>query len=123
MAGNQLSEGHSLSRDDRGRGKSGHRKKVTNQGTLTSWRQQREGQVRTQKKATDQGALTLWRWQREGQVRTWKESNQPRHTHQLEMAEGGTSQDTERKQPIKVYSPTGDGRGGDKSGHRKKATD
>ena len=48
----QPSEGHSLSRDGRGRDKSGNGKK-----------------------ATEWGALTSWRWQREGQVRTWKESD------------------------------------------------
>ena len=70
----QPSKAHSPTGDGRGRDKSGHRKKVTKQG-----------------------ALTNWRWQREGQVRTRKESDQARHTHFLEMAEGGTSQDTERK--------------------------
>ena len=71
---------------------------------------------------TKQGTLTNWRWQREGQVRTRKESNQARHTHRLEMAEGGTSQDTETKRPSNVHSLPGDGRGRDKSGHRNKAT-
>jgi len=67
-------------------------------------------------------ALTDWRWQREGQVRTWKQSDQARGTHRLEIAEGGISQDMERKQPSKGHSQTGDGRGRDKSGHRKKVT-
>ena len=49
------------------------------------------------KKATKQGALTDWRWQRKGQVRTWKESNQVRGPYRLEIAEGGTSQETETK--------------------------
>jgi len=40
-------------------------------------------------------------------------------THQLEMAEGGTSQDTERNQLSEGHSPTRDGRGRDKSGHGK----
>ena len=71
-------------------------------------------------KATERGALTSWRPQREGQVRTWKESDRVRGTHRLETAEGprevevrtrkesdrargihqlerGTRQDTERK--------------------------
>jgi len=69
---------------------------------------------------TKQGELTLWRQQREGQVRAWKESNQARDTYFLEMAEGGTSQDMERKQLSKRHSPTGDGRGRGKSGQRKK---
>jgi len=68
------SKAHSLPGDGRGRDKSGHRKK-----------------------AIEQGALTYWRQQREGPVRTRKESDQARHTHFLETAEGGTSQDKERK--------------------------
>ena len=90
---------HSQTGDGRGRDKSGHRKKATKQGTLTSWR-----------------------WKREGQVRTRKESDQARCTHFLEMAEGGTSQDIERKQPSKAHSLSGDGRGRDKSGQGKKVT-
>jgi len=95
----QPTKAHSPTGDGRGRDKSGHGKK-----------------------ATDQGTLTFWRWQREGQVRTRKESDRLRHTHFLEMAEGGTSQDTERKRPTEGHSQTGDGRGRDKSGHRKKVT-
>ena len=91
---------HSLPGDGRGRDLSGHRKKPTDRGALTTWRRQREGLVRTQK-VTDQ----------------------PRHTHQLEMAEGGTCQDTERHQPTKAHSLPGDGRGRYKSGHGKKRTD
>ena len=37
------------------------------------------------------------------------------------MAEGGTSQDMERKQPSKRHSHPGDSRGRDRSGHGKKA--
>ena len=47
---------------------------------------------------------------------------QERGTHFLEIAEGGTSQDMERKQPSKVHSQTEDHRGRDKSEHGKKAT-
>jgi len=46
----QPSQEHSLPGDHRGRGKSGHGKKVTKQGALTNWRPQRKGQVRTQKR-------------------------------------------------------------------------
>jgi len=38
----------------------------------------------------------------------------------LETTEGGTNQDIERKQLSKGHSPTGDHRGRDKSGYRKK---
>ena len=48
---------------------------------------------------TKQRALTNWRQQREGQVRTQKETTEEGH------------------------SQTGDGRGRDKSGHRKKVTE
>ena len=73
--GNRPREGHSLSGDRRGRGKSGHGKKVTKRRALTLWRQQREGQVGTQ-----------------------KETDQARGTHSLEMVEGVTSQDMKRNQ-------------------------
>ena len=74
-------------------------------------------------KPTDRGALTSWRRQWEGLVRTQKETDRQRHTHILETAEGGTCQDTERTRQTKTRSPTGDGRGRDLSGHRKKLTD
>jgi len=76
---------------------SGHRKKPTNQGALTSWRPQRGEHVRIQ-----------------------KETNQPRDTHFLETTEGGTCQDTERNQPTKGHSLPGDHRGRDKLEYRKK---
>ena len=84
--------------------------------------------------------------QREGQVRTWKESDYVRGTHRLETTEGGTSQDAkrkqlregthklettegqvgqnmERKQLGKGHSQTGDHRGSDKSGHKRKVAE
>jgi len=45
----QASKGHLLPGDHRGRDISGHRKKPSRQGALTSWRPQRKVQVRTQK--------------------------------------------------------------------------
>lgn len=47
-------------------------------------------------KATERGVLTPWRRQREGQVTIRKEIGRAKATHILEMAEKGTSQDTER---------------------------
>jgi len=44
-------QGDSPTGDHRGSDMSGHGKKVTKQGALTSWRPQREGQVRTQKES------------------------------------------------------------------------
>ena len=65
MERKQPSKGHSLPGDCGGGDKSGHRKKVTEQGALTPWRPQRGGQVRTQ-----------------------KESDQARGTHILETTDG-----------------------------------
>src|SRR6267142_268650 len=71
-------------------------------------------------KQSMQGAPTFWRVQRERQVRTQKQTEQARGTHQLESAEGETSQDTETNRASKGHSPTGECRGRDKSGHRNK---
>src|SRR6267142_680506 len=81
----QLSEGHLQTGVCRWVGKSGHGKNPTEQGALTSWRAQTDGQVRTQ-----------------------KESNQERGTHILESADGQTSQDMERIQPSEGHSHTGE---------------
>jgi len=89
-------KGPSPTGDHRGSDKSRHGKKETAQGALTHWRPQSDKSGHG-KKATKQGALTNWTPKREGQVRTQKESDQARDTHFLETAEGGTSQDTERK--------------------------
>ena len=75
------------------------------------------------RKPTDRGALTNWRRQREGLVRTRKETDQPRRTHQLEMAEGGTCQDTQESRPTEAHPRPGDGRGRGLSGHVRKPTD
>ena len=75
------------------------------------------------KKSTDRGALTSWRRQRERLVKSWKEIDRPRRTHSLETAEVGTCQDTERNRPTKAHSRAGDSRGRDLSGHGKKSID
>src|SRR5947208_2050200 len=75
---NRPSEVHSRTGDGRGRDLSGHTKKPTERGSLTSWR-----------------------WQREGLVRTRKETDRASHTHHLEMAEGRTCHDTQRNRPSK----------------------
>jgi hypothetical protein len=92
-------EGHSLPGDHTGRDKSGHGKNPTERGALTSWRPHWEGQVMTR-----------------------KESDRARHTHELEKALGGTSQDIERIRPSKAHSLPGDRIGRDKSGHGKNPT-
>ena len=68
------------------------------------------------------GTLTSWRPQREGLVRSWKESNWARDTHILETTEG-TCQDTERKQPSEGHLHPGDHRRRNLSGHRKNAAE
>jgi hypothetical protein len=93
-------EGNSLPEDRRGRDKSGHGKKATEREELTSWRPQRGRQLR---------AL--------------KESDRARGAHFLKTAEEGTHQESERKRLTEGHSPTGDHRGGDNSGHGKKATE
>ena len=97
---NRPRKAHSPPGDSRGRGLSGHGKKLTKQG-----------------------ALTLWRGQREGLVRTRKETDRARGTHPLEKAEGGTGQNTERNQPSEGHSQTRDNRRGDMSGHEREPTE
>ena len=97
---------------------SGHRKKPTDRGALTTWRRQREGLVKTWKETdrpteahshpgdgrgrdlsghgknpTDQGALTPWRQQKEGLVRTRKEIDRAAGmgTYILENVDGRAS--------------------------------
>ena len=74
------------------------------------------------KKSTEPGTLTSWRQQREGLFRALKEINQARCTHFLKTADGATCQDTERTRPIDGHSLSGDGRGSDLSRHRKNST-
>ena len=91
MERNRPSDEHSLSRDSRGKDLSRHGKKPTERGK--------------EKKATEKRALTSWRRQREGFVRTRKETDRMTRTHFLEMAEGGTCQDTkETDQTTRAHS-------------------
>ena len=85
---NRCTDAHSRPEDGKRRGLSGHGKQPTKRGVLTFWRRQREGLVRT-----------------------WKETDRPRRTHQLETAEEGICQDTERNRPTESRSLSGDGRG------------
>ena len=92
---NEPTKVHSHSGDGRGRNLSRHGNRPTERGPLTSWRRQREGLVKTQ-----------------------KQTDRPRPTHTLEMAGGGTCQDTETNRPTEAHSPTGDGRGRYLSGQK-----
>jgi len=98
MQRNRPSKRHSQTGEGKGRDWSGHGKKKTKRGSLTSWRRQREGQVRTR-----------------------KESDCTRHTHNLEATEGGTCQDTEGQPPSEANSLAGDHRGRYLSGLERKA--
>ena len=97
---NEPSDWHSPTGDRTGRDKSGHGKKLT-----------------------ERCVLTLWRPHRKGQVRTRNETDRAMRTHQLETAQGGTSQDMERNRPSDAHSHSGDRTGRDKSGHGNKPTE
>src|SRR6266850_783330 len=89
----QASEGHSPTGEQRWTDKSEHGKNPTEQGALTNWRVQMDGQVSTQKESkqvrdthrlesaqmdksgyrmnlSEEIVLTSWRAQKDGQVRT-----------------------------------------------------
>ena len=123
MKRNRPIEVHSPTGDGRGRDFSGHGKKPTGRGALTSWRRQREGLVRPWKETDRPRCTHILEMGEGGLVRTWKEIDQSRCTHFLETAEGGTCQDMERNRPTEVHSLARDGRGMDVSGHGKKSTD
>ena len=125
---------------------SGHGKKSTEPGALTSWRRQREGLVRTRKEI-DQARRTHFLETTKGGTCQDTERNRPSQAHSLPADdEGGTSQDkennrlseahslpedgrgrdfsgTERNRPSEAHSQAGDGRGNDLSAHSKKSTD
>ena len=69
------------------------------------------------------GTLTSLRWQREEQVRLQRERKRARGTYFLETAEGGTSQDTERKRSSQCHPQTRDRSGRDTSELGKKLTE
>src|SRR6266850_173067 len=92
--GIQASEGHSHTGERRRTDKSGHGRNPS-----------------------EQGALTPWKAQTDGQVRTWKEYKQVRGTHFLESADGWTSQDMEGIRASEGHSLPGECRWMDKSGH------
>jgi len=88
---------YSPTEECRERDKSGYGEKVSKKGAFTNWRAQREGHVRTQRKSE----------------RAWD-------IHFLEITEGGTSQDPERKNASKGHLLPGEHRR-DKSGNENKA--
>src|SRR5260221_5001202 len=62
------------------------------------------------KQTSQQGTLTYWRGQRLGLVRTWKANKLASDTHSLERVEVGIGQNMESKQASKGHSQTGEGR-------------
>ena len=90
----RASEVHLHTREVRGQGWSGQRKKASQPGALTIWRVQKLIPARTETKCT----------------------------HHLERAEVGASQDMEIKRASKVYLLTGEVRGQGWLGYRKKAS-
>jgi hypothetical protein len=70
-------------------------------------RVEEEGMSKYIKKESEQGPLTPWIAQTEGQVRTRKESKPARGTHVLDSPDGGTSQDKETIRASEGHSPTG----------------
>jgi len=74
MGRNGSSEGHSRPGERRG-DKSGHEKKLSEQGEPTSWRAQREGQIRTRKQTGRARATHVLVAERR-QVRTRKQTEQ-----------------------------------------------
>src|SRR5260221_376429 len=99
MESKQASKGHSLAGEGRG------------------WDWSEYG-----KQTSQQGTLTCWRGQRLGLVRTWKATKPARDTHKLERAEVGIGQNMESKQASKGHSQTREGRGWDWSEHGKQTS-
>ena len=129
---------HSLSGDDRRSNLSGHRKKLSEQGTLTSWRRKRERLERARNKIdrakrthkletegetcqnnernpSSEAYSHPEGWERERHIKTWKETNRSGRTYWLDKAEGATCQKTKRNRPSQAHSLPGDGRGSDLS--------
>ena len=120
--GDQLRSAHFLEMAEGGSCHKTKRKRLSEARLLSrggrGWDLSRHG-----KKATKQGARTCWGRQRVGLVRKRKERDRAMNTHFLEMVEGGTCQDKERKKPSEEPSLPGDGRVRKFSELEKKATE
>jgi hypothetical protein len=93
---NRISEGYSLPVEFRGRDKLGHRKQLSGQGELTGCRTQWGEQVRAPKKPEQPRGTHVLSSAKGGTSEDLKETQQARGTHILSGAEGRTSQDIER---------------------------
>src|SRR5260221_401813 len=74
------------------------------------------------KQTSQQGTLTCWRGQRLGLVRTWKANRPARDMGWLERGGVGIGQKMESKQASKGHSLPGEGRGWDWSEHGKQTS-
>ena len=114
---NRPTEVHSHTGDGRGMDLSGHGRKPTDRGTLTAWKWQREGLVRIRKE-TDRSRCTHELETAEGGTCQVTQRNRPaRCTHILEMAQGGTCQDMKRNGSTEAHSLPEDSKWGDLSEH------
>ena len=84
------------------------------QGTLTDWVERGMDKL-GHKKVKERREPTNWRPQKKAQFRVEKKGDKVRGTHVLEIAEGGTSQDTERNPVSEGRSLSGDRRAKGKS--------
>src|SRR6267142_2753079 len=110
-----MSKRHSQAGEHRDTDKSGHGKNQSEQGALTNWRAQMDGQVRAQKKSKQTRGTHFLR-SKDGW--TSKESKQGALTNW--STDGQTSQDTERNQASEGHLLSREHRQTDKSGHKRK---
>ena len=103
---------------------SGHGKKPTNRGTLTSWRRQREalGQDMERNRLTEVHSHAGDGGVRDLSGRGMRPTNRGTLTNWRRHREG-LGQDTERNRPTEAHSHPGDGIGRGLSGHRRKSTE
>src|SRR6266850_2141572 len=84
------------------------RRRASERGALTSWKTQKEGQLRTRRVSERARGTHVLETHREGQVRTRTESERAGGTHFLESASGGTRDDTKRKPASERHSLSGE---------------
>jgi hypothetical protein len=110
---------YELERTDRGTSQNRKRNQMSDKHSPPGERGQRD-KSEWENKPSERRALTDWRAQTEGQVRIGKETKQATGTHQLESADGGTSQSGKRNRASNGHSQTGEHRQRAKSESEKK---
>jgi hypothetical protein len=119
----RASKGHSLSGERRQRDKSGYGTiQVSEAFSLAGERRQRAPSEYGSNRS-ERGALTDWRAPTEEQVRTRKQSEQAKGAHQLESADGGTSQNMQTIRASERDSLAGERRQRDKLGYGNKPSE